>query len=149
MGIVHYPGEIKSYRWSASAAGADRPGMVVKIESATATDPRVCNVTASGDMPFGVLVADTYDQTGTLQSGSNVYASLVQEGEVLVAAQAGTYHPSEILYVADSADGYACVTPSGGQRVGIVTEYRVLATGDYTNKRDQIRAKLCLEKNAI
>ena len=149
MAIVHYPGEIKSMRWSASAKGADRPGMVIKVEDTTATSPRACLVTASGDLPQGVMVADTYNQAGTLQSGSSTYASYVQEGEVLVSVEAGTFHPGEIIWVADTSDGYGRAEPTGSCVIGICNEYRVVATGDYTNKRYQVRVKLCLEGNPV
>lgn len=147
MSIVHYPGEIKSMVHSSSAAGLEREGLVVKVEDTTVAAPKLAKITASGDVPFGIAVKDSYDQANTLQSGSSVYIDYVQEGEVNVAVEAGTYHPGEVLYVADTSDGYARATPSGGSCVGIVTEYKVVATGNYTGRTDFVRTKLCLERN--
>lgn len=145
MAIARYVGEVFSRNWSATAKGGDREGLVLKVESTTATTPRVCLNTATGDAPYGILFADMYDQSGTIASGGSADVSVVTDGVVPVAVTAGTYHVGEHLVVGADGPGHAQAEPSGGQAlVGICEEYKVVATGDQTAKTDQVLCRLAL-----
>ena len=142
-GIKYYPGEVKSYKTTAAATGAfDRLGLVVKVDNDTVTDPRVETIEASGDTVMGIATETTYNQDETiLRSGVGV--GVVTEGVVMVAVEAATYRVGDIIVAADTSDGYGRSTPSGGiSIIGTCEEYKVIATGDYTDKTDQIAVRL-------
>ena len=142
-GIVYYPGEVKTYKTKAAAAGCfDRPGIVVKKDTTTASDVRVTKIAASGDVPFGVCVQDTYNQDESIiQSG--VAVGVVSEGVVMVAVEAGTYRIGDRISCADTTDGYGRADVTGVV-IGISEEYKVIATGDYTDRTDQLAVRLML-----
>lgn len=149
-GIVHYPGEIKSLKTKSGTTGiADRLGLTVKIDNTTASDPRLDLIQASGDTPMGVLTETTYNQDATiLRSGVGV--GYVTEGVVMVAVEAGTYRVGDIIVPADTSDGYGRTTPSGGCAIiGICEEYKAIATGDYSDKTDQVAVRLLIGPASI
>ena len=143
-GIDYFTGEVKSFKTSSAAGGSlDRLGLVLKVDNTTASDPRVTIITGSGDTPMGVNSEVTYNQDETiLRSGVGV--GIMTEGTVMVSVEAGTYRVGDMIYLADTSDGYGRATPSGGIPVGVCEEYKVIATGDYTDKTDQVATRLTL-----
>jgi len=149
-GLVYYPGEIKDFKTESAADGAlERPGMVLKVDNTTVTDPRVGKINASGDTPMGIATEGTYNQDESmLRSGVGV--GVVTEGTAMVAVEAATYRVGDIIVCADTSDGYGRSTPSGGCAIiGIAEEYKVIATGDYTDKSDQIAVRLLIGPASI
>jgi hypothetical protein len=143
-GIVYYPGEIKNFKTESAADGAlERLGLILKIDNTTTTDPRVGKINASGDTPFGVATETTYNQDELiLRSGVGV--GVATEGTVMVAVEAATYVVGDVIFLADTSDGYGRAQPSGGIPIGICEEYKVIATGDYTDKTDQVAVRLTI-----
>lgn len=149
-GLVYYPGEVKTFQTYAAAAGCfDRPGIVVKVENSTATAPRVTKVAASGDIPFGICVQDTYNQDKTvLHSGNGV--GIVTDGTAMVAVEAGTFLLGAIVTVADTTDGYGRQAHyTSGCMIGVCEEYKVIATGDYSDGTDQVAVRLKLGESEV
>lgn len=143
-GIVYYPGEIKTFKTESAADGCfDRLGLVVKVDNTTASDPRVGMINASGDTVMGVATETTYNQDESiLRSGVGV--GIATEGTVMVAVEAGPWRVGDIVFLADTSDGYGRATPSGDIVVGVCEEYKVIATGDYTDKTDQVATRLLI-----
>lgn len=142
MAIVHFPGEVKDFKLTAAGAGLDREGLVLLVDNTTATDPRVARTTATGSVPFGIANSDTYGQDGTITSGGMI--GVIQDGEANVSVIAGTYVVGDPICVS-AEDGYGeAATATGSQLIGICQEYKVVATGDLTNKLDHVRTRLTL-----
>lgn len=139
MAYAYKPGEVRNFKMKA-AEGLDREGLVLKVNNDTPSDPRVCKITTSGDVVFGIGFNDTNDQEGNNDTGGQ--CSVIQDGEPMVAVEAATYKVGDAIYIA-TTDGFGVNTTTfDSTKIGVCQEYKVVTSAMVTAKTNQVRVRL-------